>query len=218
MNGINENDSQQRSTQFRPTRPVFSAGESNRRMPVLPSAKAAGRLSGNNRASVPKPASRNADGQGAEPPTFEAMVNADLRDRYAAGPFYEVLRRNENRVRWLRALIEIRDSLNAQNAHDNSALKSHPDRPDGGPTPASYLEAKQHFAERRRGRDKVMQLVIARIGEVRDLIGSSELAAGSRSAVVEVLAEIDSMLVHESVDEARGKLAWLMEQLGADRG
>ncbi len=36
---------------------------------------------------------------------FDRLVNQDLRDKFAAGPAYEMLSRLENRVRWLQALL-----------------------------------------------------------------------------------------------------------------
>lgn len=144
---------------------------------------------------------------------FERLVNDDLRDKFAAGPAYKILSRPENLVRWLQILVDIRRSILSQNTHDNAKLRAHPDRPDGGPTPASYAAARQQVDSQKRSRERALRAVIERIGEVRRLIGTEPLTKRSLGIVVNVLVDADSMLRAGEVDDVRFKLAALLKTL-----
>lgn len=147
---------------------------------------------------------------------FERMVNADLRDPKGIGPQYAILRRKENRVRWLQMLTSIQHSIMQQNAHDNATLKAHPDRPRPGElTPQSYLDAKLEVETRKRPRERALRAVNERLGEARRLIGSDPLSSSTAGRVVAYLAEVDLLLEGGSVDEARRKMASLMRSLGS---
>ncbi|MFE5290434.1 hypothetical protein ACFRAQ_36270 [Nocardia sp. NPDC056611] len=144
---------------------------------------------------------------------FDIMVNSDLRDESATGPHFDVLRRKENRVRWLRALVEIRSGIETQNAYDNAALQAHPGRTSDGKPSKAYVEAKNEMGERKRARATVMAKVTARIAEARDLIGSDPLGVDTLGGLALLLAEIELKLRNGQADEARSKIAWVMQQI-----
>ncbi|WP_159840167.1 hypothetical protein [Nocardia sp. CY41] len=147
---------------------------------------------------------------------FERLVNADLRDPKGIGPQYAILRRKENRVRWLQMLVSIQQSIIQQNALANATLKSHPDRPAPGElTPQSYLDAKREVEERKRPRERALRAVNERLGEARRLIGSDPLANSTAGRVVAHLAEVDLLLREGNVDDARRKVRSLMWNLGS---
>lgn len=141
---------------------------------------------------------------------FERLVDEDLRDKFGSGHAYAVLSRRENLVRWLQVLTDIRRSILSRNAHDNAVLRAHPDRPDGGRTPRSYLEAKKAIDERKRARERLMEAVNERVGEVRRLIGATPLSRRTAGMVSQWLVDIDSTLRDGDVDDAREKLTVLM--------
>lgn len=145
---------------------------------------------------------------------FEEMVNADLRDFHFTGPQVAVLRREENRVRWLQVLTDIRTSILSQNAHDNALLKAHPDRPEAGRNAKrSYLQAKREVEERKQSRERVLRGVNERIGEARRLIGVERVPLRTVGLMVHELVEVDSMLRDGSVEQARNRLASVMRLL-----
>ena len=144
---------------------------------------------------------------------FERLVNEDLRDKFAAGPAYKVLSRPENRVAWLQALTGIRESINAQNAHDNALLAAHPDKPSGGPTPESYANAKREIEERKRRRSRAIQAVNERIGEAQRLIGIKSVEGRQLGVVVEGLLVAQSLVAEGRCDEASRKIAYLLRTL-----
>lgn len=147
---------------------------------------------------------------------FERLVNADLRDHKGAGPQYAILRRKENRVRWLQMLISIQHSIMQQNAHDNATLKAHPGRlRTSGRVSQEYLDAKREIEERKRPRERALRAVNERLGEARRLVGTDPLSKWTAGRVVAYLAEVDVLLEDGSVDEARLKMASLMRSLGS---
>ncbi|MEU2013063.1 hypothetical protein [Nocardia sp. NPDC019302] len=147
---------------------------------------------------------------------FERLVNADLRDPKGVGPQYAILRRKENRVRWLQMLVSIQQSIIQQNALANATLKSHPDRPAPGElTPQSYLDAKREIEERKRPRERALRAVNERLGEARRLIGSDPISSSTAGRLVAYLADVDLLLASGETDEARRKVRSLMWILGS---
>lgn len=145
---------------------------------------------------------------------FERLVNADLRDRFAAGPAYKTLSRKENLFRWLQTLIDIEESIKVQKFHDRELLQTHPDKPiGGGLTPQSYADAKREIADRNRRRARTLQAISERIGEVRRLIGVEPVP--SVGEVVQRLLIIDSLLRDDDVESAREALATTLKKLGS---
>ncbi|MGW4720730.1 hypothetical protein [Nocardia sp. NPDC004260] len=147
---------------------------------------------------------------------FERLVNADLRDPKGIGPQYAILRRKENRVRWLQTLVSIQQSIMQQNAHDNATLKAHPGRlRTSGRVSQAYLDAKREIEERKRPRERALRAVNERLGEARRLIGSDPLANSTAGRVVAYLAEVDLLLREGNVDDAVRKVRSLMWNLGS---
>jgi hypothetical protein len=145
---------------------------------------------------------------------FERLVNADLRDKFAACPAYKVLSRKDNLVRWLQTLNDIRESISAQNGHDNAALASHPDKPvGGGDTPQSYADAKREVVERKRRRSRAMQAVTARLGEVRRLIGTEPLQERAVGEVIDGLLMVRRCVLEGRDDAAMEKITSLILML-----
>lgn len=150
---------------------------------------------------------------------FDNMVNADLRDKHGTGFAWEVLRAPINRVRWMTALVGIRESLNAQNAHENAALKAHPEHPGrGGPTPPAYAAAKAEYADRRRVRMRLMQAVKERITEAEQLIGTLPVSQVSAGRWALELVEVDRVLGEARFDDARVMVQGLLRSLTANEG
>lgn len=147
---------------------------------------------------------------------FERMVNADMRDSRGIGTQYAVLRRKENRVRWLHTLISIRQSIISQNAHDNARLRSHPDRTAGGRPSKAYVDAKSEIADRKAKRERAMRVVNERIGEARRLIGAAPIARSTAGAIVCQLLEADAFLHDGGVEEARRMLAGMVRALSGE--
>ncbi len=130
---------------------------------------------------------------------FGLLVNADLRDKYAAGTAYETLSRPENLVRWLHHLEGIRESIKLQRSTAKAALDAHPDKPiDGAPPPESYIRAKQEMQERNTARARTMQAVVGRIAEVRRLIGMDLIP---EQAIGDVIGEL--MLIRRHMQDGR---------------
>jgi hypothetical protein len=151
--------------------------------------------------------------------TFVRMVSADLRDKFTTGPAYKVLSRPENRVAWLQALHDIRDSIGAQNGHDNALLATHPDRAaTGGPVSEAYAEAKRMVQDRKRRRLRVLQAVTERIGEVRRLIGVEPLEGRALGVVVDGLLAVQRCVAEGRSDDASQKIAALLRDLAEEAG
>lgn len=146
---------------------------------------------------------------------FERLVNADLRDKFAAGPAYLIISRPENRVRWLQALISIQHSIMQQNAEDNASVRAHPDRPTGGVAPASYIAAKQEVDSRKRSRERALRAVNERLGEVRRLIGTDPISKTTAGRLAACLADIDQYVADGELDCARYRLSALMRSLAS---
>ncbi|MET8430070.1 hypothetical protein [Nocardia sp. NPDC004860] len=201
------------ATQSHPTAPVFSDRASDLDAPALPSSVAVERSSSDFRASVSVCPNRKPVRAVLGDAALDKMVSADLRDEAGTGPQFDVLRRKENRLRWLRALVEIRSAIGAQNAYDNAALLSHPGRTTDGRPSKAYVEAKNEVGERKRARATVMAKVNARIAEARELIGSDPLTVSTLGGLALVLAEIELKLRDGQTEDARGKLDWIMQQI-----
>ncbi|MFE3052263.1 hypothetical protein [Nocardia sp. NPDC059239] len=201
------------ATQSHPTAPVFSDHVSDLDAPALPSSVAVERSSSDFRASVSVRPNRKPVRAVLGDAALDTMVRADLRDEAGTGPQFEVLRRKENQVRWLRALVQVRTSILAQNTYDNAALKSHPARTNSGRPSKAYTDAKNEIGERKRARATVMAKVNARIAEARELIGSDPLTVSTLGGLVLVLADVDMMVRDGRSEEARSKLSWIMQQI-----
>lgn len=147
---------------------------------------------------------------------FDRLVNADLRDSRGIGTQYAVLRRKENRVRWLHTLLSIRQSITSQNAQDNARLQSHPDRPTGGRPSKAYVAAKTEIADRKAEREQAMRVVNERIGEARRLIGAAPIERSTAGAIVCQLLKADAFLHDGDVGEARQMLAGLVRALNGE--
>ncbi len=148
---------------------------------------------------------------------FQRLVNADLRDKFAAGPAYAVLSRPENRVRWLHTLLSFRESIKTQTAHDRAALHTHPDKPVGGGfTPQAYADAKREMSERQRSRDRATQTIIERTGEVRRLIGTDLIPERAIGAVVGDLLTALRCLDDGNAADARRKIIALIVALAGN--
>lgn len=151
---------------------------------------------------------------------FERLVNADLRDKSGTGSAYRVLALPENRVRWLYHLISISESIKVQHGIEKANLDAHPDKPlGGGPTPESYAEAKREMLERKRSRDRTMQAVTERIGEVRRLIGVDILPERAVGDVVAGLATVLQRLrVGEIEDASKFITGMIVRLVGEESG
>lgn len=165
------------------------------------------------------PAFLVADSRWHDDRNFERLVNADLRDHKGTGPQYALLRRKENRVRWLEMLTSIQHSIMQQNAHDNASLKAHPDRcHTNGRVSQAYLVAKREMEERKRPRERALRAVNERLGEARRLIGSDPISNSTAGRLVAYLAEVNLRLEGGNVDEACRMVSSLMRSLGSGEG
>ena len=145
---------------------------------------------------------------------FERLVNADVRDRKGIGAQYALLRRKENRVRWLQMLIQIQHSIMQQSAQDNAYLKAHPSRATNGVPAESYLVAKKAVEERKAVRGRALRAVTERIGEARRLIGSDPLSDTTAGRLAASLVQVDLLLEQGDVASARRRVAGLLRLLG----